>query len=151
MRGFQLWLRVFGVVVVGIAVAHLLFGQRTYIGGGSVDATMESDLRFYSVLFAAYGAAFVWASADVVGRAGVIDVLGVLFFLGGLARILAWAVAGAPSGFYVLMIPVELLIPVLHAVLVRRFERDARARGGSRVRCGNGSLPGGARVGGGAG
>ncbi|MEV0687317.1 DUF4345 domain-containing protein [Nocardia sp. NPDC050378] len=96
MRVFQVWLRVFGVAVVGIALAHLLFGQSTYIGGGEVNATMESDLRFYSVLFAAYGAAFVWAAADIVGRARVIDALGLLFFLGGLARILAWAVAGAP-------------------------------------------------------
>ncbi|TDP31133.1 uncharacterized protein DUF4345 [Nocardia ignorata] len=125
MRVFQVWLHVFGVAVVGIALAHLLFGQSTYIGGGEVNATMESDLRFYSVLFAAYGAAFVWAAADIVGRARVIDVLGLLFFLGGLARILAWAVAGAPHGFYVLMIPVELLVPVAHGVLVRRFERAA--------------------------
>lgn len=127
MRVFQMWLRLFGVVVVGIALAHLLFGQSTYFGGGEVNATMESDLRFYNVLFAAYGAAFVWAAADVVGRAGVIDVLGLLFFFDGLARILAWAVAGAPHVFYVLMIPVELLIPAVHAVLVRRFERDASA------------------------
>ncbi len=124
MRVFQVWLRVFGVAVVGIALAHLLFGQATYIGGGEVNATMESDLRFYSVLFAAYGAMFVWAAGDVVGRARVIDILGALFFLGGLARILAWAVAGAPHEFYVLMIPVELLVPAVHAVLVRRFERD---------------------------
>ncbi|MFF2395643.1 MULTISPECIES: DUF4345 domain-containing protein [unclassified Nocardia] len=127
MRVFQVWLRVFGVAVVGIALAHLLFGQATYIGGGEVNATMESDLRFYSVLFAAYGAAFIWTAADVVGRARVIDALGLLFFLGGLARILAWTVAGAPHAFYVLMIPVELLIPVAHAFVVRRFERVTTA------------------------
>lgn len=73
MRVFQVLLRVFGVVVVGIALAHLLFGQSTYFGGGEVNATMESDLRFYSVLFAAYGAAFIWTAADVVGRARAID------------------------------------------------------------------------------
>lgn len=125
MQIFQNWLRVFGAVVVGIALAHLLFGQATYIGGGHVNATMESDLRFYNVLFVAYGLAFVWAAADVVGRARVVDLLGLLFFLGGVARLLAWAVAGAPNWFYVVMIPVELIIPAAHFVVVRRIERAA--------------------------
>ncbi|SIS20390.1 DUF4345 domain-containing protein [Williamsia sterculiae] len=123
MRVFMIWLRVFGVVVIGIALAHLLFGQTTYIGGGRVNATMESDLRFFNVLFAAYGIAFVWAAGDVIGRARIIDILGVLFFVGGLARLLAWVVAGAPSWFYVVMIPVELIIPVVHLLVLRRIER----------------------------
>ncbi|MGW4635750.1 DUF4345 domain-containing protein [Nocardia sp. NPDC004415] len=123
MRVFQLWLRVFGVVVIGIALAHLLFGQPTYFGGGEVNATMESDLRFYNILFAAYGAAFLWTANDIIARARAIDLLSALFFLGGLARLLAWAVTGPPHWFYILMIPVELLIPIAHTLLIRHFER----------------------------
>lgn len=121
MKIFQGWLRVFGIVVTAIALAHLLFGQATYIGGGEVNATMESDLRVYNVLFAAFGLAFVWAASDVLGRARIIDGLGLLFFVGGLARLLAWAVAGTPSWFYIIMIPVELIIPVIHALVIRRL------------------------------
>lgn len=123
MRIFQVWLTLFGLVVAGIGLAHLFFGQMSYIGGGSVNATMESDLRFFNLLFVAYGLAFVWAARDVVGRGVVIDVLGLLFFVGGLARLLAWAEAGTPSWFYVLMIPVELLIPIVNFVWLRSERR----------------------------
>ncbi|MGU3435931.1 DUF4345 domain-containing protein [Actinomycetes bacterium M1A6_2h] len=123
MRIFQSWLRVFGVVVAAIAFAHLFFGQSSYIGRGTVNATMESDLRFYNVLFLAYGIAFVWASTRPMERAQTINVLGLLFFLGGLARLLGWAAAGAPTWFYVLMIPVELLIPIVHYGVIRRYGR----------------------------
>ena len=128
MRVFQWWLRTFGVVVTGIAAAHLLFGQSSYIGGGTVNATMESDLRFYCVLFAAYGIRFIWAAGDLTGRARVIDLLGLLFFLGGLARLLAWAVAGPPNWFYIVMIPVELIIPLVHVVVVRKYVTTSASR-----------------------
>jgi len=123
MRIFQAWLTLFGLVVAGIGLAHLFFGQATYIGGGSVNATMESDLRFFNLLFVAYGLAFVWAARDITGRAAVIDLLGLLFFVGGLARLLAWAAAGTPSWFYVLMIPIELIIPIVHFVVLRSERR----------------------------
>ncbi|WP_051092598.1 DUF4345 domain-containing protein [Jongsikchunia kroppenstedtii] len=130
MRIFQGWLTLFGLVVAGIGLAHLFFGQVTYIGGGSVNATMESDLRFFNLLFVAYGLAFVWAARDIAGRAALIDLLGLLFFVGGLARLLAWAEAGTPSWFYVLMIPVELIIPIVNFVWLRserrRIELPAR-------------------------
>jgi len=123
MRIFQGWLTLFGLVVAGIGLAHLFFGQVTYIGGGSVNATMESDLRFFNLLFVAYGLAFVWAARDIAGRAVLIDLLGLLFFIGGLARLLAWAEAGTPSWFYVLMIPVELIIPIVNFVWLRSERR----------------------------
>ena len=116
---FRIWLVVFGLVVLGIALAHLLFGQTTYIGGGTVNATMDSDLRFFNVLFAAYGIGFLSAAGDLVGRARVVDLLGLLFVLGGLARLLAWATSGAPSWFYMLMTPIELVIPIVNHLLLR--------------------------------
>ena len=126
MRLFAMWVRLFGAIVIGIALVHLLIGQSTYIGGGSVNATMESDLRFYNVLFVAYGAAFIWAANDVAGRARVINALGALFFAGGVARLWAWVVAGAPNWFYVGMIPVELVIPIVHALVLRRTAGRSR-------------------------
>jgi Domain of unknown function (DUF4345) len=116
----EIWFVVFGLICAGIGVAHLLFGSSSIIGGGSVNATIDSDLRFYALLFIAYGLVFVWCAADIDQRAPVVNVLGVIFFAGGLARLLAWAVSGRPNWFYVLMIPVELLIPLVNYALVRR-------------------------------
>ncbi|MCF8588321.1 DUF4345 domain-containing protein [Gordonia liuliyuniae] len=124
-RVFRAWLVVFGVVVIGIAVAHFLVGQATYIGGGDVNATMDSDLRFFNVLFAAYGAAFLWASQDVIGRARQINLLGILFFVGALGRLLAWIGSGTPTPFYVAMLVVELVVPVVHYAVVRMLTSGA--------------------------
>ena len=100
VKAFQVWLVIFGLVVAAIAVAHLFGGQATYIGGGSVNATMDSDLRFYNVLFLAYGCVFIWTARDPRTYATLINLLGLLFFLGGVARLLAWMASGAPSVFY---------------------------------------------------
>ncbi len=119
-RATEIWFVGFGLICAGIGVAHLLLGSSSIIGGGSVNATIDSDLRFYALLFTAYGLTFVWCAADIDRRAPVINVLGAIFFAGGLARLLAWAVSGRPNWFYVLMIPVELLIPLVNYALVRR-------------------------------
>jgi hypothetical protein len=130
-RVTEIWLTTFGIVCAGIALVHLLFGSSTIIGGGSVNATIDSDLRFYALLFAAYGLTYVWCAADIADRGRVANVLGAIFFAGGLARLLAWGVSGQPNWFYVLMIPVELLIPLVNWALIRqasgsRHDRTAR-------------------------
>ncbi|MCW2561246.1 MAG: putative rane protein [Mycobacterium sp.] len=131
-RVTEIWLTTFGLVCAGIALAHLLFGSSTIIGGGSVNATIDSDLRFYALLFAAYGLTYLWCAVDIAERGRVANVLGAIFFAGGLARLLAWAVTGQPNWFYVLMIPVELLIPLVNWALIRRVS-DTRRDDGARV------------------
>jgi Domain of unknown function (DUF4345) len=118
------WLTVLGLTCVGIALAHLLFGTSTIIGGGRVNATIDSDLRFYAVLFAAFGVGFVWAAMDLDRRATTANLLGLLFFLGGLARLLAWWQTGPPNWFYLAMIPVELVIPVVNWALLAAVRKD---------------------------
>jgi hypothetical protein len=119
-RATEIWFIGFGLICAGIGVAHLLFGSSSIIGGGAVNATIDSDLRFYALLFTAYGLTFVWCAADIGRRAPVVNALGVIFFIGGLARLLAWAVCGRPNWFYIVMIPVELLIPLVNYALVRQ-------------------------------
>jgi hypothetical protein len=121
------WLTVFGLACVGIALAHLVIGAATIIGGGPVNATIDSDLRFYAVLFAAFGLGYVWAARDLEHRAAAANLLGLLFFLGGLARLLAWAQTGAPNWFYLAMIPVELVIPVVNWILLSAVRRSTQA------------------------
>ncbi len=123
-RVTEIWLFVFGVVCVGIGLTHLAFGSASIIGGGPVNATIDSDMRFYALLFAAFGAAFVWCAGNITERGRVANVLGAVFFLGGVARLVAWAATGQPNWFYVLMIPVELIIPLVNWALIRRASRS---------------------------
>ncbi|MCU1645922.1 MAG: putative rane protein [Nocardia sp.] len=121
----RIWLAIFGVACVGIAVAHLLFGSSTIIGGGTVNATIDSDMRFYAVLFLAYGLAVLWCVRDIETKALPINLLSLIFFAGGLARALAWIATGQPNWFYVLMTPVELVVPVVNYLLVRAVCRPS--------------------------
>jgi hypothetical protein len=125
-RVTEIWLIAFGLVCAGIGLAHLLFGTSTIIGGGSVTATIDSDMRFYALLFAAYGLVFVWCAVDIADRGRVANILGALFFAGGLARLLAWAATGQPNWFYVVMIPVELIIPLVNWALIRQVSESRR-------------------------
>jgi hypothetical protein len=130
-RVTEIWLIAFGFICAGIGLSHLLFGTSTIIGGGSVNATIDSDMRFYALLFAAYGLVFVWCAVDIAERGRVANVLGAIFFAGGLARLLAWAATGQPNWFYVVMIPVELIVPLVNWALIRQVSdsrRDDTAR-----------------------
>jgi hypothetical protein len=130
-----IWLIVFGLSCAAIGLAHLLFGAASIIGGGSVNATVDSDLRFYALLFTAYGLAFIWCAVDISQRGPVANALGAIFFAGGLARLLAWAVSGAPNWFYILMVPVELVIPVVNYLLIRKVARPGQ-QGAGQARAG---------------
>jgi hypothetical protein len=121
------WLTIFGLGCLAIALAHLLIGSASIIGGGPVNATIDSDMRFYAVLFAAFGGGFVWAAKDLDHRASVANLLGLVFFLGGLARLLAWVQTGIPNWFYLVMIPVELVIPIVNWLLLTGVRRSTPA------------------------
>lgn len=126
-RAFRWWLIVFGAVCAGIGAAHVFSGTASVIGGTAVNATLDSEFRFYAVLFLAFGLAFIWCARDVAGRAPAITVLGAIFFAGGLARLVSWAVMGPPHWFFQLMTLVELVIPPVNFLLVRRITDNAAA------------------------
>ena len=133
-RVVEVWMGTFGVVCAAIGLSHLMFGTSTVIGGGPVNATIDSDMRFYAVLFVAYGMAFTWCALEVGERARVANALGVVFFAGGVARLLSWASSGRPNWFYVVKIHVELVVPVVNYALLRRaLEAPAPPTGGAVI------------------
>jgi hypothetical protein len=66
----EIWLFAFGLVCAGIGLAHLLFGTGTIIGGGRVNATIDSDMRFYALLFTAFGLLLPGAQPASVNAGG---------------------------------------------------------------------------------
>ncbi|WP_418005224.1 DUF4345 domain-containing protein [Mycobacterium sp. PDNC021] len=115
------WLRLFGVACMAIGLVHLVVGPASVIGGGPVNATIDGEMRFYSVLFIGFGAGFVWAAADLPQRLTLVHVLGGLFFFGGLARLLAILQTGAPHVFFLAMIAVEVVVPVVNWRLLKHI------------------------------
>ncbi len=121
-RLLRWFLTAFGLVCVGIALTHIIVGPSSIPGSVPVNATMDSEHRFYTSLFLGFGAAHVWAARDLSQRAGVVMALQATFFLGGLARIISVIAVGPPVSLFVFLGSLELLIPPLVWWWLRRSE-----------------------------
>jgi hypothetical protein len=119
-QAFQTLLALFGVIVIGISLAHLAIGPKAIIGGVAVNATMAGEDRFFAGLLLCYGVALLWCARDVQHKRVYLNLLAVVFFVGGIGRLVAVVVDGAPHPFYVAMLVVELALPPLMVVAANR-------------------------------
>jgi hypothetical protein len=103
----------FGLVCTAIALAHLALGPNSIPGSIPVNATMDSEDRFYATLFLGFGIAMMWSSRDLRARANIFKALMAIFFVGGIARIVSILTVGPPIPFFQVMTVLELLIPPL--------------------------------------
>jgi hypothetical protein len=106
-----------GSVATAAGLHTAVAGARSIAGEGQASATIESELRFYGAIYAAYGVTVL----RVARRAdedpdGVRAVAGALF-AAGLARAAAWRAVGRPHPFQRLLLAIELVLP---PVLVAR-------------------------------
>ena len=119
-RSLQVFLALFGVVAIAIAAIHIVFGPAAIPGSVPVNATMDSEDRFYATLFAAYGVALLWCVKDIERKSRFVYFLLATFFVGGLARIVSIAAVGLPDPFFVAMLGLELVIPIAVAFMQYR-------------------------------
>ena len=113
-------LLIFGVSVIGISLCHIVLGPAVIPGSMPVNATMDSEDRFYAVFFLAYGAAVLWCLKDWCTKLREIQMLMALFFVAGLTRLVSAAVVGLPHPFFVAMTAIEFLMPPLVIFLSAR-------------------------------
>ena len=115
----------FGGVCCAIALAHIAIGPASIPGSVPVNATMDSEDRFYATLFLGFGAALIWCSRDLRARSGLFGALLLVFFAGGLARIVSAVAMGLPVPLFVFLGGVELVLPPLlwwwHRATLRRL------------------------------
>ncbi len=102
---------IFGVICMGIALVHIAIGPSAIPGGVPVNATMDSEDRFYATLFLGFGAALIWCSRNLRARAGTLHFLLLIFFLGGCARIVSAVQVGPPNLFFQILWALELILP----------------------------------------
>ena len=119
-RSLQVFLALFGSVAIAIALLHIVFGPSAIPGSVPVNATMDSEDRFYGTLFGAYGVAVLWCVKDVEQKSGVVYFLLATFFVAGLARVVSIAAVGLPDPFFVAMLALELVIPIVVAFMQYR-------------------------------
>ena len=120
-----------GILIVGgiaaalIALSHIALGPASIPGSVPVNATIDSEDRFYATLFLGFGLTLLWCVGSIERRSKVIRFLLALFFLGGCARVISMMLAGLPNLFFQTMTALELLLPPLIWLLLNRVERPA--------------------------
>ncbi len=131
MRALQLVLRVLAIAFVAVAALHLTLGMQADLMLGvpvspqmAADPSFDSQNRFYGVTFSLMGIA-LWIGLKDLRRFEpiIMATLGVLF-AAGLARALAWALHGAPAPALIGITAVDLLLPPVLAIWLRRSLRD---------------------------
>ena len=128
-KSFQVFLGLFGGIAIIIASLHVVLGPYAIPGSVPVNATMDSEDRFYATLFAAYGAALLWCIEDVERRSRRVYFLAATFFVGGLARVVSMLAVGPPNTFFIAMTILELVIPAFMAFMQSRISEAARPPG----------------------
>ncbi len=122
-KALQVFLGGFGMTAIFIASLHIVLGPSAIPGSVPVNATMDSEDRFYATLFAAYGAALLWCIRDIERKSTVVYSLALTFFVGGLARLVSIAAVGLPNTFFITMTVLELIIPLFMAFMQSRISR----------------------------
>jgi hypothetical protein len=67
-KSLQVFLGLFGLTAIFIALLHIVLGPSAIPGSVPVNATMDSEDRFYATMFAAYGVALLWCNKCRSGR-----------------------------------------------------------------------------------
>jgi apolipoprotein N-acyltransferase len=118
---------IFGAVCIVIALVHIAFGPAAIPGSIPVNATLDSEDRFYASLFGGFGAALIWCSRNLDERRGLFHALMAVFFIGGLARFVSYLQMGLPHPLFQFLWGVELILPWVLIGWLRTVHPPSRA------------------------
>ena len=112
-------------ILYTISLVALATGLNVLIGGaaaipgasGGVEAVVDNELRFFSMFWVAYGGFCFWAGMNINERNHFIPFIALVFFLGGVGRLVSTLVVGSPGSFLIGAMVMEFVLPlVIYAV-----------------------------------
>ncbi len=80
---------------------------------GVDNANADSELRFYSVIFIGYGIIMIQTAQNLSRHMIRVPFLLILFFCGGVARLISFIMTGPPHSLFILLMGIELILPLL--------------------------------------
>lgn len=120
MRQLQFLLRILGIAFLLPALLHLVLGlgADAMLGArvpaaAAADPVLDSQNRFYGVIFSLYGILLIICAGDLAKYATILRALLWVFFAGGIARLVSIAVVGTPPALVVVLLITELVLPPL--------------------------------------
>jgi hypothetical protein len=131
MKMFLLTLRILAVAFIAVSGLHLFLGLGADAMLGSPvtpamasEPSFDSQNRFYGITFSLLGVALLISASDLRRYEPiVVATLGVLF-AAGIARVVAWALHGAPSPIIIGITCADLLLPPLLYVWLQRVREN---------------------------
>jgi len=110
---FILYMLFISSIVTGVKV---LIGGAVAIPGATttlVEATIDNEVRYFSVFWLAYGMFCFWVARDIVNRHHFLPAIASVLFMGGIARLSSIVLVGMPGKVLLnAMIP-ELVLPLV--------------------------------------
>lgn len=84
---------------------------------GLSGADIDSEMRFYAVLWMAYGGVALWVARTLPTRVNLLRLMLVIFWFGGVGRVISYLAVGAPHPLFIVLMWIEIaLAPVLIAM-----------------------------------
>jgi Domain of unknown function (DUF4345) len=127
-KALQVLVVLCGITAIFISLLHIVLGPAAIPGSIPVNATMDSEERFYATLLTAYGVALLWCAKGIEQKSMFVYFLAGVFLAGGLARIVSIAVVGLPHPFFIAMMVLEMGLPVVVGLMQFQVSRAAHAQ-----------------------
>jgi uncharacterized protein DUF4345 len=126
-------------LLYAIAVVALVTGANVLIGGaaavpgslGSVEATVDNELRFFSVYWVAYGAFCFWVARNLRSQSFFVPFIALFFLLGGVGRLISTLTIGSPAFVLVPAMVLEFVLPVAIFGLYWKYQKMNITKGAS--------------------
>jgi hypothetical protein len=138
-RVIQVAMAALGIAAVGISIMVFLTGvqfiwlteasfnfasgQAIPVDPATISPTIDNEFRFYSIFWLSYGVLDLWVARNILAQLRRVPILVGLFFMGGIGRALSLIFVGAPHPAFILLMIVELVTPVLVAILYTRIAK----------------------------
>ena len=110
-RGLQIAITTFGVVATIAGLSTVVLGAAGVLGGGPVSATIDSEIRFYSVWYVFAGVLALRTVPRVESEGFMLRLVFAALFFGGVARLLSILAVGRPHALSLVLLGLELVIP----------------------------------------
>jgi Na+-transporting NADH:ubiquinone oxidoreductase subunit NqrB len=116
-------------ILYTISLVALITGLSVLVGGaaaisgssGAVEATVDNELRFFSVYWIAYGAFCFWVAKNLQEQKFFIPLIALVFFVSGIGRLISILLIGPPSNILILVMVLELVMPIAMYVMYRKL------------------------------
>lgn len=127
-----------GLMFVGLGAAKTgaIFNtvlSLVYSGGhdggvmsGLTNPNADSELRFYSVIFIGYGIVLVQTAQNLTRHMSRVPFLLLLFFGGGIARLISLLSVGTPHASFLVLLVIELALPALLGLCYIKVARNKK-------------------------